>query len=77
MTLTLKVFNELYVNKDIFESGKDDKDITSLLHLGKTLKIGDDTFGDLDEVGNMFIVDMTQFLRGFRINALSCFFCFD
>lgn len=32
------------------EGGKEHKDITSLLRIGKTLKIGEDTFEDLDEV---------------------------
>lgn len=48
MTLTLKVCDGLYVHKDIIECGKD---ISSMLNVGKTLKIGDDMFKDLDEVG--------------------------
>lgn len=50
MTLTLKVYDGVYAHKDIEEGNKDHKDITSLLRLGKTLKIGEDTFEDLDEV---------------------------
>lgn len=50
LTLTLKVFDGVYANKDIVEGGKEHKDITSLLRIGKTLKIGEDTFEDLDEV---------------------------
>ncbi|XP_024981876.1 transcription elongation factor SPT6 homolog [Cynara cardunculus var. scolymus] len=50
LTLTLKVYNGVYAHKDILEGGKDHTDITSLLHLGKTLKIGEDVFTDLDEV---------------------------
>lgn len=50
MTLTLKVYDGVFAHKDIIEGGKDHKDITSLLRIGKTLKIGEDTFEDLDEV---------------------------
>ncbi|TYJ38228.1 hypothetical protein E1A91_A05G429400v1 [Gossypium mustelinum] len=69
LTLTLKVFTELYVNKDIAESGKDHKDIKSMLHLGKTLKIGDKTFGDLDEVMDRYVAPLVKHLKemlGFR-----------
>ena len=51
MTLTLKIFDGVYAHKEITESGKDHKDITSLLRLGKTLTIDNETFEDLDEVG--------------------------
>lgn len=50
LTLTLKVYNGVYAHKDILEGEKDQKDISSLLRLGKTLKIGDDVFADLDAV---------------------------
>jgi len=53
--LTLKVYDGVYAHKDIIEGGKDHKDITSLLRIGKTLKIGEDTFEDLDEVGVLSI----------------------
>ncbi|GMI73270.1 hypothetical protein HRI_000996300 [Hibiscus trionum] len=69
LTLTLKVFNELYVNKDIAESGKDHNDITSLLQLGKTLKIGDEAFGNLDEVMDRYVAPVVKHLKemlGFR-----------
>lgn len=51
LTLTLKIHDGVYAHKEIVEGGKERKDITSLLRIGKTLKIGDDTFEDLDEVG--------------------------
>jgi len=51
LTLTLKIFDGVYAHKEITESGKDHKDITSLLRLGKTLTIDNETFEDLDEVG--------------------------
>ncbi|WRX12759.1 Transcription elongation factor Spt6 [Theobroma cacao] len=69
LTLTLKVFDELYVNKDIVESGKDHKDMTSLLHLGKVLKIGNDKFRDLDEVRDRYVIPLVKHLKemlGFR-----------
>lgn len=50
LTLTLKINDGVYAHKDIVEGGKEHKDITSLLRIGKTLKIGEDTFEDLDEV---------------------------
>lgn len=50
LTLTLKIHDGVYAHKDIVEGGKEHKDITSLLRIGKTLKIGEDTFEDLDEV---------------------------
>ena len=58
LTLTLKVYDGVYAHKDIVEGGKETKDITSLLRIGKTLKIGEDTFEDLDEVSIPFY-DMT------------------
>ena len=54
LTLTLKVYDAVYAHKDIGEGDKDHKDITSLLRLGKTLKIGEDTFEDLDEVVSFY-----------------------
>ena len=50
LTLTLKIYDGVYAHKDIIEGGKENKDITSMLRLGKTLKIGEDVFEDLDEV---------------------------
>ena len=51
LTLTLKIFGGVLAHKKITEGGKDHKDITSLLRLGKTLTIDNETFEDLDEVG--------------------------
>jgi hypothetical protein len=55
LTLTLQIFDGVYAHKEITEGGKDHKDITSLLRLGKTLTIDDETFEDLDEVGALEI----------------------
>ncbi|KAF9599355.1 hypothetical protein IFM89_036812 [Coptis chinensis] len=63
LTLTLKVEDGVYAQKDIAESGKDHKDITSLLRLGKTLKIGDDTFEDLDEVMDRYVDPLVTHLK--------------
>ncbi|KAF5193243.1 Transcription elongation factor spt6, partial [Thalictrum thalictroides] len=63
LTLTLKISDGVYANKDIAESGKDHKDITSLLRLGKTLKIGDDTFEDLDEVMDRYVDPLVTNLK--------------
>ena len=54
LTLTLKVYDGVYAHKDIKEGDKDNKDITSLLRLGKTLTIDEDTFEDLDEVVTLY-----------------------
>jgi len=64
LTLTLKIHDGVYAHKDLVEGGKEHKDITSLLRIGKTLKIGEDTFEDLDEVRfspaflNIFLVTL-------------------
>lgn len=50
LSLTLKICDGVYAHKDIVEGGKEKKDITSILRIGKTLTIGEDTFEDLDEV---------------------------
>ncbi|KAL6312515.1 hypothetical protein AAG906_033349 [Vitis piasezkii] len=49
LSLTIKIYDGVYAHKEITEGGKDQKDAMSLLHLGKTLKIGDENFEDLDE----------------------------
>ncbi|GAV89269.1 hypothetical protein CFOL_v3_32687 [Cephalotus follicularis] len=63
LTLTLKVYDEVYAHKDILEGGKEHKDITSLLRIGKTLKIGDDTFEDLDEVMDRYVDPLVAHLK--------------
>ncbi|KAF3790785.1 Transcription elongation factor [Nymphaea thermarum] len=63
LTLTLKVHDGVYAHKDIIEGDKDQKDITSLLRLGKTLKIGEDTFEDLDEVMDRYVDPLVANLR--------------
>ncbi|KAM0990765.1 hypothetical protein ACFX2C_009237 [Malus domestica] len=63
LTLTLKVYDGVYAHKDIVEGGKDHKDITSLLRIGKTLKIGEDTFEDLDEVMDRYVDPLVAHLK--------------
>ncbi|CAK9170436.1 unnamed protein product [Ilex paraguariensis] len=63
LTLTLKVYDGVYAHKDIVEGGKEHKDITSLLRLGKTLKIGEDTFEDLDEVMDRYVDPLVAHLK--------------
>ena len=60
--MTLKIYDGVYAHKDIVESGKDHKDITSLLRLGKTLTIDKETFEDLDEVSASISFLLTVFL---------------
>ncbi|XP_010473556.1 PREDICTED: LOW QUALITY PROTEIN: transcription elongation factor SPT6-like [Camelina sativa] len=50
LTLMIKIFDNVYANKEIIEGDKESKDIVSLQRIGKTLKIGNETFEDLDEV---------------------------
>ncbi|KAG7962184.1 hypothetical protein I3843_09G052600 [Carya illinoinensis] len=64
LTLTLKVYDGVYAHKDIVEGGKEHKDITSLLRIGKTLKIGEDTFEDLDEVMDRYVDPLVSHLKG-------------
>ncbi|KAG2405489.1 Transcription elongation factor SPT6-like protein [Vigna angularis] len=63
LTLTLKINDGVYAHKDIIEGGKEHKDITSLLRIGKTLKIGDDTFEDLDEVMDRYVDPLVAYLK--------------
>nr|DAD43000.1 TPA_asm: hypothetical protein HUJ06_001230 [Nelumbo nucifera] len=63
LTLTLKIYDGVYAHKDIVESGKEHKDITSLLRLGKTLKIGEDSFEDLDEVMDRYVDPLVTHLK--------------
>ncbi|KAL6271298.1 hypothetical protein ACE6H2_028209 [Prunus campanulata] len=63
LTLTLKVYDGVYAHKDIVEGGKEPKDITSLLRIGKTLTIGEDTFEDLDEVMDRYVDPLVAHLK--------------
>ncbi|KAL7097644.1 hypothetical protein ACP275_10G156800 [Erythranthe tilingii] len=63
LTLTLKVYDGVYADKDIVEGGKENKNITSLLRIGKTLKIGEDTFEDLDEVMDRYVDPLVARLK--------------
>jgi transcription elongation factor SPT6 len=58
LSVTLKFYDGVYTHIDILEGGKDSKDVRSFLSLGKTLKIGEETFEDLDEVRNMKLVSV-------------------
>ncbi|AES81104.2 putative ribonuclease H-like domain, transcription elongation factor Spt6, DNA ligase B [Medicago truncatula] len=63
LTLTLKIHEGVYAHKDLVEGGKEHKDITSLLRIGKTLKIGEDTFEDLDEVMDRYVDPLVTHLK--------------
>lgn len=47
LILSIKIFNGVYVHKDIVEGGKSQ----NLPELGETLKIGEETFKDINQVG--------------------------
>lgn len=63
LTLTLKFYDGVYVHKEIVEGGKDHKDMTSLLRLGKPLTIDEETFEDLDEVMARYIDPLVTHLK--------------
>ncbi|CAH2065577.1 unnamed protein product [Thlaspi arvense] len=63
LTLTLKIYDGVYAHKEIVEGGKENKDITSLQCIGKTLKIGEDTFEDLDEVMDRYVDPLVSHLK--------------
>lgn len=63
LTLTIKIYDGVYAHKDIVEGGKENKDITSMLRIGKTLKIGEDTFEDLDEVMDRYVDPLIAHLK--------------
>ncbi len=50
LSMTLKISDGVYNNIDILEGGKESRDLTSFLSLGKTLTIDGETFEGLDEV---------------------------
>ncbi|KAM7476827.1 hypothetical protein LguiB_024070 [Lonicera macranthoides] len=63
LTLSLKVYDGVYAHKDITEGGKDHTGVTSLLRIGKTLKIGDESFEDLDEVMDRYVEPLANHLK--------------
>jgi transcription elongation factor SPT6 len=63
LTLTLKIYDGVYAHKEIAEGGKENKDITSLQCIGKTLTIGEDTFEDLDEVMDRYVDPLVSHLK--------------
>jgi transcription elongation factor SPT6 len=50
LSMTLKLSDGVYNNIDILEGGKESRDLTSFLSLGKTLTVDGETFEGLDEV---------------------------
>ena len=50
LSMTLKIHDNVYTHIDIAEGGKESRDLTSFLSLGKTLTIGEESYEDLDEV---------------------------
>ncbi|KAI5659682.1 hypothetical protein M9H77_28475 [Catharanthus roseus] len=63
LTLTLKIYDAVYAHKDIAEGGKENNDITSLLRIGRTLKIGDETYEDLDELMDRYVDPLVAHLK--------------
>lgn len=50
--MTLKIHDGVFTHIDIAEGGKESRDLTSFLSLGKTLTIGEESYEDLDEVSD-------------------------
>lgn len=50
LSMTLKIHDGVFTHIDIIEGGKESRDLTSFLSLGKTLTIGEESYEDLDEV---------------------------
>ncbi|KAJ4826591.1 Transcription elongation factor spt6 [Turnera subulata] len=63
LTLTLKIYDGVYSHISIAEDGKEDKDIATLLRIGKILKIGEETFEDLDEVLDRYVDPLLGHLK--------------
>ncbi|PIN00254.1 Transcription elongation factor SPT6 [Handroanthus impetiginosus] len=63
LKLTLKVYDGVYAHRDIEEIGKEGKDITGLLQIGKKLKIKDEIFEDLDEVMDRYVDPLVAHLK--------------
>ncbi|KAH7314514.1 hypothetical protein KP509_21G005900 [Ceratopteris richardii] len=63
LSITLKFYDGVYTHIDVLEGGKDSKDFTSFLSLGKTLKIGEDVFEDLDEVIARYVDPLVSNLK--------------
>lgn len=59
LTLSLKICNSVYVHKDIVEGGKGSK-LKTLAELGETLKIGEETFENINQV-SILISDFRGF----------------
>ncbi|TKY49791.1 Transcription elongation factor SPT6 [Spatholobus suberectus] len=62
LTLSLKIFNGVYVHKDIAEGGKS-HNIKNLLGLGETLKVGEETFEDINQVIERYVNPLVVHLK--------------
>eukprot|EP00850_Spirogloea_muscicola_P001600 SM000006S19365 [mRNA] locus=s6:355783:364919:- [translate_table: standard] len=63
LSLTLKFAKGVYTHIDIEEGGKDKRDATSFLRIGKTLTIGGESFEDIDEVEARYIEPLVGHLK--------------
>jgi transcription elongation factor SPT6 len=62
LTLSLKFFDALYVHKDILE-GEKSHDMNSLAELGRTLKIGEEIFENIDKVIELYVDPLVVHLK--------------
>lgn len=63
LSMTLKIHDGVFTHIDIVEGGKESRDLTSFLSLGKTLTIGEESYEDLDEVIARYVEPLVGFLR--------------
>ncbi|XP_058740461.1 transcription elongation factor SPT6 homolog isoform X1 [Vicia villosa] len=63
LNLTLKIHDGVYAHKKIVEGRKKLEDIKNSLQTGKTFKIGDDIFEDLDEVMDRYVDPLVTHLK--------------
>ncbi|XP_047166736.1 transcription elongation factor SPT6-like [Vigna umbellata] len=62
LTLSLKICNSVYVHKDIVEGGKGNK-LKNLAELGETLKIGEETFENINQVIELYVNPLVVLLK--------------
>jgi transcription elongation factor SPT6 len=63
LSMTLKIHDGVFTHIDIAEGGKESRDLTSFLSLGKTLTIGEESYEDLDEVIARYVEPLVGYLR--------------
>lgn len=63
LSMTLKIHDGVFTHIDIVEGGKESRDLTSFLSLGKMLAIGEESYEDLDEVITRYVEPLVGYLH--------------